>query len=137
MKDLNSLYEYQGVQTGSKTYEVLLVDDEEILRRLLRGIIGLREDIRLTTCESGTEAVAAMAARSAPFDLIITDLMMPEMNGQQLLEHVKRTAPDLPVVAFSGSLHDLPNDDCFDAVLGKPFSLAEVHQILARFCPLP
>ena len=79
---------------------VLVVDDNEINRDLLRR--QLKRQGHTTTCaENGRHALELMQAQS--FDLVLLDIMMPEMNGYQVLEHLKADAVlrHIPVIVIS------------------------------------
>ena len=80
---------------------VLVVDDSELIRDLLRG--HLREQgHEVVVAADGLEAITRLGTR--PFDLILTDLEMPRLNGFQLLEHLKGEPKyrDIPVIVISG-----------------------------------
>jgi class 3 adenylate cyclase len=67
-------------------YAILVVDDNEDNRLILAGRF-TRQGYRVTLAENGVAALAAM--RAAPFDLVLLDIMMPEMNGYEVLRQVK------------------------------------------------
>ena len=78
---------------------VLLVDDEELVQVFMTD--ALREMGGIPhTASNGEEALAILAQQ--PMDLLITDIMMPVMDGLQLLERVKASYPDLQVIVISG-----------------------------------
>ena len=86
---------------------------------------------------SGSEALDQFF--SATFDLIITDLEMPDIDGWTLASHIKELSPDTPIVLITGSeksaiMEGLETSNV-DSVLFKPFSLEEikntVHKALA------
>jgi CheY-like chemotaxis protein len=79
---------------------VLLADDNEKLRRALAGVL---EDAGYQVVQAGTGKEALAHLSSSEFDLFITDLMMPGMDGLQLLTELRRTDPDLPIIAMSGA----------------------------------
>lgn len=70
-----------------RTREVLIVDDHEHARRLVRRVLQAQGNFTLREVESGPEALEAV--REQPPDLIILDLMMPEMDGFELLEQLR------------------------------------------------
>lgn len=106
---------------------VLVVDDEEIVRHILRS--------KLESC--GYEVVEARDGRKAvshldksTFDVVITDILMPEMDGLETLLYVKRTQPRLPVIAITGAANELHLDNArslgASRVFAKPFELEEI-----------
>jgi len=80
---------------------ILAVDDEVMLHDVLERLFP-REGIQVTTCSGGTEAVELLEEHA--FDLVLTDLQMPEMDGLELLAHTREHHPDLNVVVLSA--HD-------------------------------
>ncbi len=116
-------------------YDILVVDDKPALRRLLNSMLSLRQDLHVTTCSSGPNALQEIERRNHPFDLVITDLLMHGMSGMELASEIREKLPEVPVLAFSGTLQDCPAPDHFDGVLAKPFSLSEVHALVGKHCP--
>lgn len=78
---------------------VLIVDDEPGFRLLLKWELCNR-GIQVETAENGDEGIT-LAGRGK-FDVIITDVTMPKMDGLQLLEQIKRTAPQTEVIVATG-----------------------------------
>jgi class 3 adenylate cyclase len=80
---------------------ILVVDDSELIRDLVRNHL-VEQGHEVIVAADGFEAVTLLGARS--FDLILTDLEMPRLNGFQLLEHVKSDPcyRDIPVIIISG-----------------------------------
>ena len=77
---------------------ILIVDDEEGMRRLL-GRILTREGYDTTTAANGADALRLVA--SERFDLVVTDIKMPEMDGLQLLQEIRQYEPSLPVIVIT------------------------------------
>jgi nitrogen regulation protein NR(I) len=77
---------------------LLIVDDEEPQRVMLSNILG-RAGFDVVTAADGNEALARL--RDASFDLMLTDQRMPSMDGLELLERVRRTRPELPVILMT------------------------------------
>ncbi|NDV19859.1 response regulator [Pseudodesulfovibrio sp. JC047] len=79
--------------------KLLLVDDEkDFLTVYARRFIRRNADITLAS--SGQEALQAI--RDAEFDVVILDVLMPEMNGIETLRRIKAIKPDLPVIILTG-----------------------------------
>lgn len=106
---------------------ILVVDDEAVIRDFLREVL---EDFSVTTVSDGDDAIAAMSR--SPFDLVITDLRMPRVSGEEVVRDAKTRYPQMPVIVISGysSLYtvsqSVANGAC--AVLSKPFSIKELLQ---------
>jgi two-component system response regulator PilR (NtrC family) len=77
---------------------VLIVDDEEIIRESLSFILG-KEGYRVADAANGRAAVERLKEES--FDLVLTDLEMPEMKGIELLEHISNACPETMVVIIT------------------------------------
>lgn len=115
---------------------VLVVDDEARIRKVLELILtGLEHDV--LTCVDGRAALVAIDQASV--DAVITDLIMPNMDGIELLRSLKESHPRLPVLAMAGGgPYDtrvlLRTAELLGAVatLEKPFSRREVAQAMER-----
>jgi CheY-like chemotaxis protein/glycine cleavage system H lipoate-binding protein len=79
--------------------KILVIDDEEVVHASLRKVLR-RKGFEPEMVFSAQEGLELLAAR--PFDLVITDLMMPEMNGIELLQELKRREIQVPIVMITG-----------------------------------
>lgn len=79
--------------------KILVIDDEKDMLRLLKRIISEKSDHEITVQDDPYTAMENCKAH--PFDLVITDLKMPKMNGIQVLEAVKAINSDIPVVIMT------------------------------------
>ena len=77
---------------------ILIVDDDNIFRENLRELL-LHEGFSTTSVSSGIEAVDLIS--SCHFNLVITDLKMPKMNGIEVIEAIRKAHPDLPVILMT------------------------------------
>ena len=77
---------------------ILVVDDEKKIRHILQLMLG-REGFRTEQAENGKEALDILKQKR--FDMVITDLKMPKMDGMSLLEEVKKIDPDFPIVVIT------------------------------------
>lgn len=86
-------------------FTILLAEDEGNLRTLIKKNLELR-GYNVTACKDGHEAFDAFEL--GKFDLLITDIMMPGMDGDTLVHKVKETKKDMPVIMLTalGSIHD-------------------------------
>ena len=82
-----------------QNFRVLVVDDEEIARNNLEHILK-KEGFEVTTAVNGAEAIEHMTF--APFDLVLTDLLMTKMGGIELLETIKTSHPETAVIIITG-----------------------------------
>ena len=84
---------------GSET--VLLVEDDESLRTLAREILTV-QGYAVLEAASPRDALRTHQTHPAPIDLLLTDVVMPEMNGRQLADHLKVARPEMRVLFMSG-----------------------------------
>jgi CheY-like chemotaxis protein len=99
---------------------VLLVDDDPIVARALRRVLG-RDGHEVEHHENPLKAIERV--RTRPFDLVITDFRMPELDGLRVANQIALVAPDLPIILLTGSFDiDLERVKAAGvvAVLAKP-----------------
>lgn len=82
-----------------KNARILIAEDELIARENLAHVL-TQKGGAVTSVENGRKAMLAIADHE--FDLVITDMRMPDMDGMQLLEHIKATVPDTEVIIITG-----------------------------------
>ncbi|MEA2794266.1 MAG: two-component system, cell cycle sensor histidine kinase and response regulator CckA [Bradyrhizobium sp.] len=113
--------------TGQGT--ILLVEDEEGLRSL--NARGLRSrGYSVIEASNGVEAMEALEQENGAVDLVVSDVVMPEMDGPTLLKTMRGRNPDLKIIFVSGYAEDafeksLPENQQF-AFLPKPFTLSQL-----------
>jgi PAS domain S-box-containing protein len=114
---------------------ILYVEDEEEIRFLGREIItGL--GYQVVTAADGEKALELFSAAPEAFDLVVTDLAMPGLDGYELIARLQALRPELPMVLCSGYLErgqeDQMRQNGVKEVLDKPFSRAELARALDR-----
>lgn len=113
-----------------KSRSILVVDDEAELRDVVTRVL-LDAGHQVTCAVNGQEAVVLLAQRA--FDLVLTDVIMPEKDGMQVITEARRKYPQVKIVAMSGGGH-IPREHYLKiatglgahAVLDKPFSNREL-----------
>jgi DNA-binding response OmpR family regulator len=108
---------------------VLVVDDEPSLRRMIRRRLEA-EHFQVEEAGDGESALQLIQSRLEPFDLVLTDLSMPGIDGRQIQETLKRYRPTVAVLCMSARPEELPPVDPADSsieVLRKPFNEAELY----------
>jgi PAS domain S-box-containing protein len=115
---------------------ILVVDDDPTLRQSLRDILE-SDGHRLAVAPGGREGIEAFAAAHGshkPFDVVITDLGMPEVDGLKVATAVKTRAPSLPVILLTGWGQRLIEEEGtppnVDRVLAKPPKIRELRAAL-------
>jgi two-component system cell cycle response regulator CpdR len=114
---------------------ILLVDDEETVRGFLKR--GLEIDGHdITTAIDGGDALDRLAETKGAFDLLLTDIRMPIMDGIALALAAKRDYPELPILLMTGFADQRERAKGLQAivadVLTKPFSLADLRGTVNR-----
>jgi signal transduction histidine kinase/ActR/RegA family two-component response regulator len=124
-------------------FRILYIDDEATLRELMQNILG-RDGHHVETPDGGRAGVEAFRAarnRNEPFDVVITDLGMPYMDGREVAAAIKHESPGMPVVmltgwgAFMKQDNDLPMH--VDGLLSKPPRIGDIRAMLRRVVRQP
>jgi len=99
---------------------VLVIDDEEMVRDLLKQALS-RLDVSVETAGDAKKGMAKFD--DGVYDLVITDVRMPGVDGHHIVHHIRRSKRhNTPVIGVSGTPW-LLNDGDFDDVLHKPFAI--------------
>ncbi len=120
---------------------ILLAEDEEQIRLLMTRWLE-REGHHVTGAANGAEALAITQAKE--FDLVITDVLMPESDGVQLISGLKKNRPNSRVLAISGGGRFMESTDCLRMAKGlgahaavmKPFTREQFLAAVAQAMPL-
>lgn len=108
---------------------VLVVDNEPIMLGLVRRTLEA-EDFHVEEASSGEAALALIQARQEPFDLVLTDLSMPGIDGRQVSETLARYRPSVAVLCMSSDPDSVPRIGPLDTpvrVMLKPFSADDLY----------
>ncbi len=117
------------------TRRILIVDDEEHVRFILADVLSrLGPDVEVVEADSGEAAMAMV--RETPFDLVLTDLRMPGMTGQELTQAIVETCPGATVIwmtaygdaAIQAEAARLAVYRCLD----KPLDVSDIRQIVRQ-----
>ena len=114
---------------------ILLVDDET--QQLDWGKIFLeRLGFTVTAQETGLDVLKSLEKTPFLFDVLITDLTMPEVNGLELAAQVRAIRPDIPIILCTGYLHTLTREKIKSAgitqIINKPYRLEELAEVLRQ-----
>lgn len=120
---------------------VLLVDDDEAVRKVLcRGLE--HSGLRVTAAAGGKQAMALLRAQT--FDWIVTDIIMPDCEGLEVVQFARTQQPSVRIIAMSGggggrAANYLKVAQLFGAahVLQKPFSYTELAGLITGTVPNP
>jgi len=124
----------------SGTETLLVVEDDPSLRNLARGILR-GQGYRVMTASNGQDALAvAREHPGPPIDLVITDVVMPRMNGKVMAAWLKDSFPDLKILFTSGYSDSMTNYDEFEddvEFLAKPYSSVELARKVRKLLDRP
>jgi putative nucleotidyltransferase with HDIG domain len=113
--------------------KILVVDDEEAIREVVSTLLDA-QGYRCVTCANGRLALDAF--RSDSFDLVLSDIVMPEMDGLKLLSELRVDDPDVPVIMVT-AMHDIAialeaiRAGAYDYIL-KPFEKDQLYLSVRR-----
>lgn len=117
------------LQTG--TERILLVDDEEPIVKLEKIILE-KLGYRVTSFTSSLEALKSFQSDPQAYDLIITDMTMPQMTGDLLSKELKEIRPDIPVLICTGFSERITSEKsqktCVDGILMKPITRVDLSK---------
>src|SRR5688572_33049908 len=108
---------------------VLVVDNEPVMRGLVRRTLEA-ENFHVEEAKDGESALALIQARKEPFDLVLTDLSMPSIDGRQVSETLARYRPSMAVLCMSGDPDAVPHIGPGATpvrVMVKPFTAADLY----------
>ncbi len=116
-------------QQSRQQVRVLIVDDEAMVSSVLSKLLTIRGHA-VTIASSGAEALECTARHT--YDIVITDLGMPEMNGRMLAERLRARYPALPILLLSGDTEPGAADTVITEVLAKPFRIEQIDAAVQR-----
>ncbi|MFL9500044.1 response regulator [Rhodopseudomonas palustris] len=113
---------------------ILIADDEESMRLLVARAIGM-DGHETVTAEDGSEALEILTNQNGKFDLLLTDIKMPIMDGIALALAAARDFPELTILLMTGFADQRERAFGLDAivhdVVTKPFSVADIRTAVA------
>lgn len=110
---------------------LLIVDDEKLVRSAIRKVLTRRGFI-VDEAPDGSEGLARVREATEPYQGVLLDLSMPGISGERVLEQLRLTHPDLPVVILSGFVEDPSKVASANAVLHKPLTSKVLVETLDR-----
>ncbi len=125
-----------GAMLPPVTLRCLVVDDEETVGDMLADVLRSAGH-SVVVARGATEGLSRV--RNEPFDLVFTDLSMPDMTGWELARAVRDAAPGLPVILVSGFAVEVSPDELqasgVHSILAKPINISEVLEAAAAIRP--
>jgi two-component system cell cycle sensor histidine kinase/response regulator CckA len=136
MKTLDELSSSSPARAGSGV-SVLVVDDEDAVRRFATRVLA-RDGYTVIEAQDGAEALEQFNGHPPP-DIVVSDIVMPRLNGVELMQAISVSHPGIPVILMSGYASEALSamgiaTPC--GIITKPFPaerlLAEVHRCVGR-----
>lgn len=117
---------------------ILVVDDERVVRRALQRILE-RDGCVVTLAECGQEAIDLYATRAKDFDVVVLDLMMPDVDGREVLRRMQELNPDVRAILSSGFTAE--SDPSLTVagtwLLQKPYTPDQVRAVVGEAAASP
>jgi two-component system cell cycle sensor histidine kinase/response regulator CckA len=138
MKTLDEFSRSSPARAGTGV-SVLVVDDEDAVRRFASRVLA-RDGYTVIEAQDGAEALELFKDNgSPPADIVVSDIVMPRLNGVELMEAISGSHPGIPVILMSGYASEALLEMGIASPCGiitKPFPaerlLAEVHRCVSR-----
>jgi two-component system cell cycle response regulator CpdR len=119
---------------GASMSRVLIVDDEDSMRQLVARALAM-DGHDIMTASDGAEALEILGSTDSAFDLLLTDIQMPIMDGIALALAAARDFPDLTILLMTGFADQRERASGLNAiaydVITKPFSVADIRTAVA------
>jgi len=111
---------------------LLIIDDnKEVLATYNKFFT--KKNYHISTASNGLDGLKLLEAEAGGFDLVITDIVMPNISGVGIISIVKKNHPDTPIIAITGwgeHPEELASEAKADLVLEKPIELLELDKII-------
>ena len=117
-----------------RKYRLLIIDDNEEILISLKNFLS-KKNYFVVTASNGLDALKLIEAATDDFDLVITDLVMPNISGVAVTAIIKKQNPSMPVIAITGygeQPEALAREVHADIVMEKPFKLDGLEKNIIR-----
>jgi CheY-like chemotaxis protein len=128
----------QPLASPARSLRILLIDDDPLLLKSLRDALELdgHEVVTADGGQAGIETFAASVKSETPFDVVITDLGMPYVDGRKVATRVRQQSAHVPIILLTGWGHRLTatddKPDHVDRILSKPPKMIDLRAALAE-----
>lgn len=120
--------------TATQRYRALIVEDDPAIRRLVEKLLA-RRDVEIDTAHDGREAIAKLSNKH--YSVLVLDLMVPEINGFEVIDFLKREGLRVPVAVVSAVSQQALTQldlDVVKLVISKPFDVDEFTKAVLGLC---
>jgi len=117
-----------------RKFRLLIIDDNEEILTTLKSFL-TKKNYFVVSASNGLDALKLMEAAKDDFDLVITDLVMPNISGVAVTAIIKKQNPNIPVIAITGygeQPEALAKEVHADIVMEKPFKLNSLENNISR-----
>lgn len=115
-------------------HRALIVEDDPAIRKLVEKLL-VRRGIDIDTAHDGRQAIEKI--RTGKYSVLILDLMIPEVNGFEVIDFVKKSGVKLPIAVVSAVSHQALTKldlDIVKLVISKPFDVDEFTKAIYKLC---
>jgi DNA-binding response OmpR family regulator len=129
---LEKTYFDRSLNKMNKPSKLLIIDDDKEILSTLKYFFSTKR-YEVFSASDGLEGLKLLETEEHGFDLVITDLVMPNISGVGLIAIIKNKFPSLPVIAITGwgeHPETLAMEVQADQVLEKPFELSELDKVI-------
>lgn len=119
---------------NGRCHRALVVEDDPAIRRLVEKLLA-RRNIEIDVATDGAKAIEKI--RSVPYSVIVLDLMVPEVNGFEVIDFIRRENLRIPVAVVSAVSQQALTKldlDIVKLVISKPFDVDEFTKAVVRLC---
>jgi len=119
------------------SYRLLIIDDDQSVLNLLENYL-TNNNYDVVCVSNGLDGLKRIESGENEFDLIITDLVMPEISGIGLISILKKEHPKIPIIAITGKGEEpekLSLEAKADGILQKPFELSALDEMITNILP--
>jgi CheY-like chemotaxis protein len=127
----------QAPTAPQRSLRVLCVDDDESILEMMKDCLAhFGHQVKVASGgKYGIELFCTAILKSEPYDVVITDLGMPDVNGHQVARSIKAESPDTPVIIMTGEGAAGMEGGAVDVVVCKPPCIQELNDLLLRLAP--
>ena len=118
----------------TKSHRILVIDDNEEILVALKNFLR-KKNFSVASATNGLDGLKLFESAADEFDLVITDLVMPNISGVAVISIIKKKNPDIPVIAITGygeQPEALAKEARADTVIEKPFKLNKLIKTIQK-----
>jgi DNA-binding NtrC family response regulator len=121
-------------KTAKKPYRLLIIDDSKVILGTYNKFF-TKKEYNVFMASNGLDGLKVIESEEQEIDLVITDIVMPNISGAGVISILKKKYPEIPVIAITGwGAHPetLASEANADLILGKPIDLIELERTIKK-----